>query len=100
MSVSRTCTKRPVAVAMLILAVVLLGSISWTRLPIDLLPEISFPRLIVYTSYPDVAPAEIERLVTEPVERQAAAVAGVEKGDFGLAGRGAWLRSASCGAPT
>ena len=79
MSVSRTCTKRPVAVAMLILAVVLLGSISWTRLPIDLLPEISFPRLIVYTSYPDVAPAEIERLVTEPVERQAAAVAGVEK---------------------
>ena len=79
MSVSRTCTKRPVAVAMLILAVVLLGSISWTRLPIDLLPEISFPRLIVYTTYPDVAPAEIERLVTEPVEQQAAAVGGVEK---------------------
>ena len=79
MSVSRTCTKRPVAVAMLILAVVLLGTISWTRLPIDLLPEISFPRLIVYTSYPDVAPAEVERLVTEPVERQAAAVVGVEK---------------------
>ena len=79
MSVSRTCTKRPVAVAMLILAVVLLGSISWTRLPIDLLPEISFPRLIVYTTYPDVAPAEVERLVTEPVERQAAAVVGVEK---------------------
>ncbi len=79
MSVSRTCTKRPVAVAMLILAVVLLGAISWTRLPIDLLPEISFPRLIVYTSYPDVAPAEVERLVTEPVERQAAAVGGVEK---------------------
>ena len=64
---------------MLILAVVLLGSISFTRLPIDLLPEISFPRLIVYTSYPDVAPAEIERLVTEPVEQQAAAVGGVEK---------------------
>ncbi len=64
---------------MLILAVVLLGGISATRLPIDLLPEISFPRLIVYTSYPDVAPAEIERLVTEPVERQAAAVGGVEK---------------------
>jgi len=64
---------------MLILAVVLLGGISYTRLPIDLLPEISFPRLIVYTSYPDVAPAEIERLVTEPIEQQAAAVAGIQR---------------------
>ena len=79
MSVSRTCTRRPVAVAMLFLAVLLLGGISWNRLPIDLLPEISFPRLIVYTIYPDVAPMEIERLVTEPIEQQAAAVGGVEK---------------------
>ena len=64
---------------MLFLAITLLGVISVTRLPIDLLPEVSFPRLIVYTSYPDVAPAELERLVSELVEQQAAAVAGVEK---------------------
>ncbi len=64
---------------MLVLAVVLLGSISYARLPIDLLPEVSFPRLVVYTGYPNVAPAEIERLVTEPIEQQAAAVPGVEK---------------------
>ena len=64
---------------MLFMAVALLGGISWSRLPTDLLPEISFPRLIVYTSYTDVAPMEIERLVTEPIEQQAAAVGGVEK---------------------
>ena len=64
---------------MLVLAVVLLGSISYGRLPIDLLPEVSFPRLVVYTGYPNVAPAEIERLVTELIEQQAAAVPGVEK---------------------
>ena len=64
---------------MLVLAVVLLGSISYARLPIDLLPEVSFPRLVVYTGYPNVAPAEIERLVTERIEQQAAAVPGVEK---------------------
>ena len=79
MSIPRTSTRRPVAVAMLVLAVVLLGSISYARLPIDLLPEVSFPRLVVYTGYPNVAPAEIERLVTEPIEQQAAAVPGVEK---------------------
>lgn len=79
MSVPRTSARRPVAVAMFILAIVLLGSISLARLPIDLLPEVSFPRLVVYTGYPDVAPAEIERLVTELVEQQAATVPRVEK---------------------
>ena len=79
MSVPRLSTKRPVAVCMLVLAVVLLGVISYLRLPIDLLPDVSFPRMVVHTSYPDVAPAEIERLVTERVEAQVAAVPGVEK---------------------
>ena len=64
---------------MLFLAVVLLGIISFVRLPIDLLPDVSYPRLVVYTSYPDVAPAEVERLITEQIEAQAAAVPGVEK---------------------
>ncbi|NNK64181.1 MAG: efflux RND transporter permease subunit [Gemmatimonadetes bacterium] len=79
MSIPRTSTRRPVAVAMLFLAVILLGGISYVRLPIDLLPDVSYPRLVVYTSYPDVAPAEVERLITERVEAEAAAVAGVER---------------------
>jgi len=79
MSIPSTSTRRPVAVAMLFLAVILLGIISFVRLPIDLLPDVSYPRLVVYTSYPDVAPAEVERLITERVEAQAAAVPGVER---------------------
>ncbi len=79
MSIPRTSVRRPVAVAMLFLAVILLGAISYLRLPIDLLPDVSYPRLVIYTSYPDVAPAEIERLVTEPVESQGASVPGVER---------------------
>ncbi|MBT8397706.1 MAG: efflux RND transporter permease subunit [Gemmatimonadetes bacterium] len=79
MSIPSTSTRRPVAVAMLFLAVILLGIISFVRLPIDLLPDVSYPRLVVYTSYPDVAPAEVERLITERVEAQSAAVPGVER---------------------
>ncbi|HSG47758.1 MAG TPA: efflux RND transporter permease subunit, partial [Longimicrobiales bacterium] len=79
MSIPGTATRRPVAVAMLFLAVILLGGISYIRLPIDLLPDVSYPRLVIYTGYPDVAPAEIERLVTERVEAEAAAVPGVER---------------------
>jgi len=64
---------------MLFLAVILLGLISYQRLPIDLLPDVSYPRLVVYTSYPDVAPAEVERLITERIEAESAAVPGVER---------------------
>ena len=79
MSLPGTATRRPVAVAMLFLAILLLGAISYVRLPIDLLPDVSYPRLVIYTAYADVAPVEIERLVTERVEAEAAAVPGVER---------------------
>jgi HAE1 family hydrophobic/amphiphilic exporter-1 len=78
-SIPGISTRRPVAVWMLFLAVILLGLISYARLPIDLLPDVSYPKLVVYTSYPDVAPAEVERLVTERIEGEAAAVPGVER---------------------
>jgi HAE1 family hydrophobic/amphiphilic exporter-1 len=64
---------------MLFLAIALLGVISYVRLPIDLLPDLSYPRLVIYTSYPEVAPAEVERRVTERIEAAAAAVPGVER---------------------
>lgn len=79
MSIPAACIRRPVAVAMLVLSVILLGGISFVRLPIDLLPDISYPRLVVYTSYANVAPSEMERLITEPVERESATIPGVER---------------------
>ena len=79
MSLPRLSIRRPVAVAMGFVAVVMLGVLSITRLPIDLLPDVAYPKLVVYTSYPDVAPAEVERFVTEPIERQVSAVPGVER---------------------
>jgi hydrophobic/amphiphilic exporter-1 (mainly G- bacteria), HAE1 family len=78
-SIPGTSTRRPVAVWMLFLSVILLGVIAYVRLPIDLLPDVSYPRLVIYTSYPNVAPAEVERLVTTPIEAEAAGVPGVER---------------------
>jgi hydrophobic/amphiphilic exporter-1 (mainly G- bacteria), HAE1 family len=78
-SIPGTSTQRPVAVWMLFLAIILLGAISYARLPIDLLPDVSYPRLVIYTVYEEVAPAEVERRITEPIEGAAAAVPGVER---------------------
>src|SRR3712207_8826094 len=69
MSLPRIAIDRPVAVAMFFLGVVFLGVLSFTRLPIDLLPDVAYPRLVVYTTDQGAAPAEVERFITEPVEQ-------------------------------
>ncbi|TVP45969.1 MAG: efflux RND transporter permease subunit [Gemmatimonadales bacterium] len=79
MSLSRLSVRRPVAVSMFFLAVVLLGLISLTRLPIDLLPDVSYPRLVIYTAMPQTSSTEVERLVTERVEAQVASAPGIER---------------------
>jgi HAE1 family hydrophobic/amphiphilic exporter-1 len=78
-SLSRLAVRRPIAVAMLTLAAVFLGVISFVRLPIDLLPSIAYPRIVVHTRYPDVGPSEVERFVTEPIEQVVGRVPGVER---------------------
>src|SRR5688572_23364247 len=65
---------RPVAVMMTVVAVCVFGAVSLQKLPVTLLPEMSFPTLTVRTEYPGAAPAEVEELVTEPIEENAAVV--------------------------
>jgi HAE1 family hydrophobic/amphiphilic exporter-1 len=78
-SIARLSVGRPVAVAMLVLSVVFLGAISFMRLPIDLLPSIAYPQLVIYTRYPDVGPTEVERFVSERIERAVGRVPGIER---------------------
>lgn len=54
---------------MRIAALVLLGAICLTRLPVDLLPRITLPTVAVRTSWPNVAPEEIEAQITRPLEQ-------------------------------
>jgi HAE1 family hydrophobic/amphiphilic exporter-1 len=58
---------------------VLFGAVAFTRLPINLLPDVSYPTLTVETRFPGAAPAEVESLVSRPVEEAAGVVAGVKK---------------------
>jgi hydrophobic/amphiphilic exporter-1 (mainly G- bacteria), HAE1 family len=79
MSLPRLSIDRRVGVAMFYVAVVVLGVLSFRRLPIDLLPDIAYPKLVIYKTYPDVAPIEVERFVTERIEQSVARVPGVER---------------------
>jgi HAE1 family hydrophobic/amphiphilic exporter-1 len=59
--------------------ITLLGVISLTRLPVDLMPEFEQPQLNVRTSYPGVGPLEIEELITRPMEQAVSAVPGITR---------------------
>jgi HAE1 family hydrophobic/amphiphilic exporter-1 len=65
--------------AMISAIVILLGAISLTRLPVDLLPDIQQPTITVRVNYPGVGPLEIEELLTRPLEQALSATAGLEQ---------------------
>jgi HAE1 family hydrophobic/amphiphilic exporter-1 len=64
---------------MISFVVMLLGAISLTRLPVDLMPESEFPSITVRVNYAGVGPLEMEELVTRPVEQAVSAIAGLEQ---------------------
>ncbi|MBI4264631.1 MAG: efflux RND transporter permease subunit, partial [Acidobacteria bacterium] len=79
MSIPRLAIERPVTMFMLSAVVVLLGAISLTRLPVDLMPEIQQPTMSVSVNYSGVGPLEMEQLVTRPIEQAVGAVAGLRQ---------------------
>jgi HAE1 family hydrophobic/amphiphilic exporter-1 len=72
-------TRRRVTVAMATITLVLFGLIALRDLKVNLLPDLSYPTLTVRTEYTGAAPAEIETLVTEPVEEAVGVVKNLRK---------------------
>jgi HAE1 family hydrophobic/amphiphilic exporter-1 len=72
-------TSRPVAILMVFLAAVVFGWLSYGRLPLTLMPELSYPTLTVRTEYPGAAPEEVENDVSRPVEEALGVIAGLRR---------------------
>ena len=79
MSIPRTAIERPVTMFMICGVIMLLGLMSLARLPVDLMPDVSYPSLTVRVGYPGVGPLEMEELVTRPIEQAVSATSGVER---------------------
>jgi len=77
MRITKITIKRPVTTLMFFMAIVLLGFVSLREMSVDLLPNISYPRLSVVTEYPGVAPEEIETFVTRPLEAAVSRIPGL-----------------------
>jgi len=79
MSIANFSVRRPVTVIMVFLGIILLGFISWARLPQELFPSITYPQITVVTSYSNAAPEEIENLITKTIEEAMGTVNNVKR---------------------
>jgi multidrug efflux pump len=70
LSPSRPFILRPVATALLMAAILLVGIVSYTQLPVSALPEVDYPTIQVLTFYPGASPDVVATTVTAPLERQ------------------------------
>ena len=73
----KIATERRVTIVMFMVAIVLFGMVSLSRLNLNLLPDLSYPTLTVRTELTGAAPAEVENLITKPVEEAVGVVRNV-----------------------
>jgi HAE1 family hydrophobic/amphiphilic exporter-1 len=76
-SAPKFAVRRPIATGMFILAAALFGLISLFQIPVELLPDLSYPTLTIQTVYPDAAPISVEQFVTKPIEEAVGVIPGV-----------------------
>src|SRR5258708_21295318 len=79
MFLSDISIKRPVFATMMMVALVVLGVVSYKRLAIDEYPDITYPIVIVQVSYPGASPEVMMRDVSKPVEEALNTVQGIKE---------------------
>src|SRR6266540_4074779 len=70
--------KRPVFATFIILAMVIIGMVSYYQLNIDNYPNVNFPFITVRTEYPGAGPEQVETKVSQKIEDAVNAVAGIK----------------------
>ena len=77
MSIPELFIHRPIATALLSIAIVLSGAVAYTLLPVAPLPEVDFPTISVSAGLPGASPETMASSVATPLERQFSRIAGV-----------------------
>lgn len=76
---TRLALQRPVTICMLFISLLLFGGMASRLLPLEMFPGIDIPELYVNVPYPNASPAEVERLITRPLEEALATVSGIKQ---------------------
>ena len=79
MNLADLSIRRPIFITCLILLMLAVGFLSMSKLGVDLFPDVTFPVVTVTTPYPGAGPAEIETLVSKPLEDEVSTLAGIKR---------------------
>lgn len=78
LAITRLALKRPVTLCMVFLSMLVFGMLASRMLPLENFPGIDIPEIYVNVPYPNATPAEVERLITRPVEEALSTVTGIK----------------------
>ncbi len=78
MGLSDLSIKQPVFITMIMLALVVVGLLAFTQMPVDFFPDVSFPVVAVTTIYAGASPTEVQSQVSRPIEDAMVTIPGVE----------------------
>jgi len=81
MILSKMAVTRPVLTSVLVIAALVLGLFAFTRLVVDLFPEVDFPFVSVTTIYPGAGPEEVESQISKRLEDAVSTIAGIKRMD-------------------
>jgi HAE1 family hydrophobic/amphiphilic exporter-1 len=79
MGLTRLSLRRPVTMAMILASLLLLGTVSLLRLPLEFLPHVEFPFVGVFIPYANGIPTQVEKELVRPVEEVLATLGGVRE---------------------
>ncbi|HAH04920.1 MAG TPA: AcrB/AcrD/AcrF family protein [Elusimicrobia bacterium] len=79
MKLSDVCIERPVFTVMMMLALVVLGAFSFSRLGLDAFPNVDFPFVTISTTLPGASPEEVETSISKPIEEAVNTISGIEE---------------------
>lgn len=79
MSIANLSIKRPVFVTCIATLIVVIGYLSFRKLPVELFPDVTFPVVTVTTIYPGAGPQEVETLVSKVYEEELSTVPGIKR---------------------
>ncbi len=79
MNLSALSIKRPVFITCLVILLLTVGYISLRKLPVDLFPDVTFPIVLVNTTYPGASPEEVETLVSKVIEDEINNIPGIKQ---------------------
>ena len=78
MFLTRISVGQPVFATMVMIALMVVGAFSYSRLPVEQFPDVDFPVVAVVTSYPGATPEAVESDIIEPIEDSVSTLAGID----------------------